>query len=706
LISRLDRPVLQAESSECAIACLAMISRHFGREVDLQYLRTFLGPSPRGASAKGILRFAKSLSLSGRVLRLELDQLDRLSTPCILHWDLNHFVVLRSVRRRDIIIDDPALGRVRLGIEEVGKHFTGIAIELQPDNRFQKGESRGRLSILQFLPALGGIVPVAVRMLALGLAVEALAFGAPLITLHIIDSLAAGPIPEMIAVLGACAAVLLVLQILLTAARGRIVAHASIRLNLELGGRVFYHLIHLPLVFFERRNLSDIASRFDSLRSIQHTLGGASISAGIDGLMALVSMGALCWLSPELFVVASLMLLVYVITRALQLRSFMQILLRRIVSSAKADSVFFETLRAMQAVRLFAGEQDRFSRWLNSSVELANCEYSSNIAAIWLSTLRSAFVGGSALAVVIFGSLLVARGEMTLGELFAFLSYNAMLCSRAYSFVDTVYAFKTLSVEVDRVADIVLEDREKTATVTAATQAGIPLGLELRQVAFRYSPTDPFLFRDLSVEVSAGQILAVVGRSGVGKTTLVRLLAGLYSPESGDVLINGLRLDEFGLGNYRASIGIVMQDDALLRGTVAENIAFFDPQIDHDRVVEAAHLAQIHEEISDMTMGYDTLLGEMGTGVSGGQKQRIILARALYRRPRLLILDEATSHLDLECEARIAASLRAMEVTRIVIAHRRETVVSAQQVLQLGPAFGQWSVGTPGTPAERSLAVG
>ncbi|HSN32801.1 MAG TPA: peptidase domain-containing ABC transporter, partial [Ideonella sp.] len=353
-----------------------------------------------------------------------------------------------------------------------------------------------------------------------------------------------------------------------------------------------------------------------------------------------------------------------------------------IVHDARTASHFLESLRGVQAIKLFGRQHDRRSRYLNLVIDAMNADIATRKLGLGLAAGQRLLFGIERVAVIWVGALLVLDHGFTVGMLFAFIAYKEQFAQRVAALIDRTVELKMLGLQAERLADIVLAAPE----ADGGGRGGTPppaARIELRGLAFRYADGEPRVIDGLDLSVEPGESIAIVGPSGCGKTTLLKLMLGIHRPEAGEIAIGGVPLARLGLDAWRSMIGAVMQDDMLFAGSIVDNIVFFDTAPDLERAHECARIAAVHDEIEALPMGYETLVGDMGASLSGGQKQRILLARALYKRPQVLFLDEATSALDIERERQVNQAIRQLALTRIVVAHRPETIASAGRVVVL-----------------------
>lgn len=672
--------ILQTESAECGLACLAMVASAHGNEIGIRELRRSHSVSLKGATLSQIMGIAAKLHFACRPLRLELEHLGQLQLPCILHWDLNHFVVLSRVGKRGVTVLDPARGKRHLTLEVLSRHFTGVALELTPGVEFKQEPAPRAISLAQLTGRISGAWHSLGLILTLSVALQVFVLLAPFYMQWIVDHVLIAADRDLLTVLGVGFLLALVLQAGIGLLRGWAVIHLSSKLGLQWTANVFSHLLKLPMDFYEKRHLGDIVSRMGSVQTIQRTLTTSFIEALIDGLMAIVTLGMMLLYSWKLAMVTLLAVALYLGGRVLAFRPLRTGTEQQLVAAARQQSHLLESIRGAQSIKVAGRESLRRSGYFNLLNATVNREVSLARFGLLFSGTNQLIFGVERVVVIWIGAVLAMQSVFSVGMLIAYLAYKDQFAQRIGGLIDKWMEFRMLRLHCERLSDIVLtEPEQRDGPQTATTPFN--LRLEVEGLSFRYAPGEPWVIRNLSMVVEPGESLAVVGASGCGKTTLVKLLLGLLVPTEGKISLGGVPLDKVGTEQYRGLVGAVMQDDQLFAGSISDNIAFQDEGIDEARVMEAAGLAAVHGDIAAMPMGYNSLIGDMGTTLSGGQKQRVILARALYRQPRLLFLDEATSHLDVECERLVSEAVRRLDLTRVIIAHRPETIASADRVL-------------------------
>ncbi|WP_374013712.1 peptidase domain-containing ABC transporter [Pseudoxanthomonas koreensis] len=674
------KPIIQSEMSECGLASLAMVACAHGMRLGLQEMRCRFPHSLKGARLDRLIQVAQKLGFSTRPLRLDMEHLGQLKLPCILHWDLNHFVVLARVGKSSATILDPAAGERRLSLDKVSEHFTGVALELTPAADFRPRKTSPAVSVRQLAGRVRGLGPALGQILLLSIALQVFVILAPFFMQWVVDQVLVSADRDLLAVLGLGFVLVLLLQVGIGLLRGWSVVYLSSRLGLQWMGNVFAHTLRLPLDFFEKRHLGDITSRMSSVQAIQKTLTTSFVEALIDGLMAVATLGLMLLYSWKLTLVTLLAVALYLGIRGLAYRPLRERTEQQLVASARQHTHLLESLRGMQSLKVAGEEPQRRSAYENLMTDTVNREVGLAHMGLGFSGASQLVFGVERIAVIWIGTVLALQNVFSVGMLIAYLAYKDQFAERVSALIDKWVEFRMLRLHGERLADIVLTPPEEDSG-PAELPPPPDTRIEVDGLSFRYGEGERWVLQDCSFTIEPGESVAIIGASGCGKTTLVKLLLGLLKPSQGRLCIGGYDLHKVGPRNVRAIVGAVMQDDQLFAGSIADNISFFDPHGDQARIEAAARLAAIHDEIAAMPMGYHGLIGDMGSSLSGGQKQRIILARALYRQPRLLFLDEATSHLDMANERLVNDAVKSLALTKVIVAHRPETIASADRVL-------------------------
>ncbi|HJR12880.1 MAG TPA: peptidase domain-containing ABC transporter, partial [Rhodanobacteraceae bacterium] len=562
--------ILQTEAAECGLASLAMIARYHGHDVDLPSLRRRHSTSLKGANLARVMEMAGQLGFEARPLRLELDELSELKAPCILHWDLNHFVVLKQATSRGAVIHDPARGVLKLSSAEVSKHFTGVALECTPRADFKPIKARESISLRALTGKVEGLSGALVQIFVLALALEVFALVGPFYMQWVLDQVLVSADKSLLMLLGIGFLLVAVFQAAISAVRAWTITWLGAMLNVQWVTNVFAHLLKLPLDWYEKRHVGDVVSRFGSMQTIQQTLTTGFVAAILDGIMATLTLVVLALYSIKLTLVVTAAFALYAILRWFTYQPLRRAQEDQIVYAARQQTELLEAIRGAQTLKLFNQQQPRTARYANAVVETVN----RNIA---MQRLNIAFTSGNQLvfgiekvALIWLAAMLVLDGTFTAGMLVAFAAYADQFVSRAADLIDKGIQFRILRLHAERVADIALTAPERN--VESAWDASLPEAeIEVRNVSFRYADGEPWILRNCSFMIPAGESVALVGPSGCGKTTLAKIILGLLEPEEGEVLYGGIDIRRLGLGRYRNQVGAVMQDDQLFAGSIADN---------------------------------------------------------------------------------------------------------------------------------------
>ena len=674
--------VLQDESAECGLACICMIASYWGFNINLAELRRRFSISSKGATLLGMASIAKGCGLNFRALRSEVDDLSHIQNPCILHWGFNHFVVLKKITLNYAIIHDPGFGARRVSIEEFGRYFTGISIEINPGEGFElKGASKD-YAIQSLIGKVIGLRRAVFQVIALGVILQALSLLAPFYVQWIVDEALISVDYDLIAILALGFSLVVILHVAVSSIRSWTATTLSANFNFQWLGNVFSHLLRLPLSYFEKRSTGDIMSRFESVVAIQKTLTTQLVEAVIDGILVITTLIMMFIYNVELALISLVAAILYAFVKFLSYFKLRNANGENIIYAAKQQTHFLESVRGAQSIRLNGGENLRHATWRNMAANQFNSDLKISKIVISQQAANDLLFGMERILVIWVAAVAVLDMRFSIGMMYAFLSYKEQFSQRVGRLIDIVFELKMLSLHTNRVADIVMSEIEERRPELAEIDIDTP-EIEFRNITFKYSDEEPLVLNEINLTIPSGQSIAITGASGSGKTTLVKILLGLLSPTSGEILVGGRAVGSLGIANFRRMLGVVMQNDMLFAGSIEENIAFFDPQINHNKVRESASLASVINEIERMPMGFRTMIGDIGSGLSGGQTQRILLARALYKSPKILVLDEATSNLDVDNEIAVNEAVQKCKLTRIIIAHRPQTISMAERIIEL-----------------------
>lgn len=675
--------IMQSEVSECGLACLAMISSFYGYKINLSPLRKKVTLDSNGINLKQLMNVANQLHFSSRALQCSLNEIEQLSLPCILHWNMDHFVVLTRVTKNTIFINDPAFGKRKIHRKEFSYSFTGIALELTPTTSFKKQDVRVVMKITQLWEKITGLKRALISLLALSLILQSAALLLPYYMQWVVDNVLLSNDTSLLIVLAFGFSLLTIIQSGVSAFRSWLVLRFSSSLNLHMGANLFHHLINLPMSYFEKRHIGDVVSRFGSLSAIREMLATGLVEAIIDGIMASIVLIMLYVYSPLLATIAlGFVLLSFLVQLAFYYPN-RRITEESIVAEAKEDTSFLESIRAIQTIKLFSHETSRQNLWLNRYAEVINTNIRLGKLDIAETTFNSLIFGLESILVIYFGALIVIDGDLTVGMLLAFIAYKGQFTTSITNFIDNILSFKLLGLHLERLSDITLQKTEFNDTNYVAPLSTVKGNIRLESICFRYADNSEWVLRNINLEVKSGDSVAIVGASGCGKTTLLKIILGLLKPTSGRIYLDGIDISQLGLNEYRQHFGAVMQNDLLFSGTLSENITLFDPNYNEDKLNECCRLACILDDIEKLPMKYHSLVGDMGNNFSGGQLQRLFLARALYKEPAILCLDESTSNLDQQNEFLINDNIKSLPMTRIIIAHRKRTIESVNSTFEI-----------------------
>jgi ATP-binding cassette subfamily B protein RaxB len=676
------RLVRQTEFAECGLASLTMVANYHGLEIDLGTMRRRYAPSLRGAALKTLIGLADRIGLTPRAVKLPLEELGSLHVPAVLHWDMNHYVVLERVKGGKALIHNPDGRSIWMPMADVSTHFTGVALELRPSNDFQPARQRERLRLSQLWQRMTGMRRSLLQVLVLTLVLQIFVLASPYYMQLAIDQALPALDTDLLTVLAFGFGLFMMINAGANLLRSFVLLVAGTTIGFGLASNVARRLFRLPIEWFERRHVGDILSRFQSVAPIQDLLTKGAVAALVDGLMATLTLVVMFWYSAQLAAIALAAFSLYAVVRTVSYSFEREAIEASIITRGKEQSNLIETIRGIRTLRLFGRETLRHALWQTRLTDAVNANVRVARVAIWQNMANGLIFGiENILTIWLAISMVIGGTGFSVGMVFAYLTYKAQFIEKSAALINQAIAFKMLGLHLERLSDIALTEEDRSFSLPSDNHTVLRGEIELRDIYYRYAPSDPFVLEGVSLIIEPGEHVAITGQSGGGKSTLAKLLLGLVEPVSGEILIDGLPLERFGYKSYHSQIAAVLQDDSLFAGTIADNIALFDDLVDFERVFAAAAAASIHADIVAMPMKYETLVGDMGSTLSGGQKQRVLLARALYRQPKILIMDEGTAHLDVQHEQAVNTAIAAMGITRVIIAHRQETIAQADRVV-------------------------
>lgn len=690
------------KSLDSALACLVIVAGLHDVPIEPSALRQQTSLGERATTLEDVVSHAESFGFFATIVSGRRTMLHQMKLPAILSWSDGGYVVLRAIGRTvkgmRYRLDCPLSGERTISPGTFDREWAGRALEIRRSREFTRKTEAPRLGITQLLSSMPDFWSAIRYVLLLSLVLQAVAIAAPLYLQVAIDTAYPAFDKDLLVVLAIGFGGLAIIDLLAGWLRSLVLVHLTNILSYQVVVNLFRHMMRLPLPWFERRHVGDIVSRFGSTQPVTHLLSNGMLTGFVDGLMALATFGLMIAYSPLLAGIALATLLVYGGIRLLFFQALKTGNVNVIAAVAAEQSAFIESVRGVAATKAFGQEDNRRRLWQARKVVAVNAQ-------IKLGRMTAGFDAVAAFAVaverVLFVYLAVSmalEGGFTIGMIFAFQAYKQQFIDAGVRLIEAGVNFRILRVHLGRITEIALGKPEQ-GLKGSATRADMAGGIALAEVRFRYASNERDVLKTLSFSIEPGEMVALTGPSGGGKTTAMKVMMGLLTPTRGRVLVDGRPLPEFSLTGYRKAIASVLQDDVLYAGTLAENIAFFSSHVDLQRVGEAARAAQIDRDIAALPFGYHTPVGDLDDALSAGQKQRILLARALYARPSILFIDEGTANLDRATERQVMEVLAELPITRVIIAHRASVLRYADRVIRIKDG-----IATEVSPDRRPLA--
>ncbi len=671
--------VPQMQVADCGAASLCTVLSFFGHEARLDDVRAVLGVGRDGASMGGLRRTAEHFGLRARGLRTEIDDVRFLPRATILHWNLSHFVVLDRVTGKGVHIVDPAGGPRLVPWAQFGKSYSGVALVLEPTGALQPMKKGGN-RLFAYLAALLGQRGSLGRVLTMSVLLRVLATGLPLLTALVVDRIVPRSDVDLLVVVGVGLSAVIAFQFVSQLIRAHLLLELRTNLDVRLTLGFLEHLVGLPFTFFQTRSAGDLMMRVNSNVQMRELLTSNTLSALLDGSLVVVYLGLILVLSPTLAAVVAVLAVIQVVLFWLTKTRYRELMSQQLESQAQSHSYLVQLIEGIETLKCAGAEKNAVVRWSNLFTKSLNVGLDRGRLEALVNALLGAVKAAAPLIVLCVGAVMTMSGEITLGVMLALNALAVGFLTPLGALVDNLVSLQGLTSYIERIDDVLGEAPEQNSKLVQPAPR-LRGHIRLSNVSFRYASGGPLVVRGANLEILPGMKVALVGRSGSGKSTLASLMLGLYWPEQGTIEFDGRDLRQLDVRTVRQQMGIVTQDPFIFAGSVRDNILLNCPDAPPHKMIRAAQLARIHEDVMAMPLGYHTPVAEGGASLSGGQRQRLALARALVNEPAVLLLDEATSALDAATEAEIARSLSQLRCTQLVIAHRLSTIMSADAIV-------------------------
>lgn len=677
------KPIKQSEVAECGLATLCMIAGYWGKDLDLSEMRRRFTVTSRGMGLGDVMQCASALQLSPRPLKVEIEGLKEVELPAILHWDMNHYVVIDKIKNNKFHIIDPIHGSGAWHDEKsIDPHYTGIVLELTPTSDFTREKVRKEQSLKELWGNASGLLSTIIQAVLLSFLLQVFILASPYFIQISIDEAIPAADSDLVTVLGFGFTGLAIIAGIAFAMRAYVLLSAGTLLSYAMSSNVARHMLRLPITWFERRTVGDVLSRFQSVQPLRKIMTEGMAAAILDGVMAALTLIAMVIYSPVLATIPIAGIIIYATLRWATLNKERVAEGEAIAAMGKEQGSMIETLRGMITIRLSGREIIRQAAWQNKLSDYLTEKYKHDKITATQKAGDYMIEAIETVIVIWFGVSMVVEGGFSVGMLLAFAAWRFQFSTAARRVIDQGAAWRVAKLHLERLSDITFEKEDPGFAEPEMRSEPLKGHIELKNISHRYGDHEPYVLEDINLVISPGENLVITGESGGGKSTLIKIILGLIEPTSGEMLVDGKLLSTYGRRAYRSQIGAVLQEDSLFTGSIAENVTGFT-KLDGKLLEESLKGASVLDDIQNMPMREETMVGDMGSTLSGGQKQRILIARALYAQPRMLVLDEGTSALDVKHEAQVNETVAELGITRIGIAHRKETIAMAKRVVTI-----------------------
>jgi ATP-binding cassette subfamily B protein RaxB len=683
------KEIYQSEIADCGIACVAMILNYYGKSYSLEDLKIKYSSSVEGSSLNDIIKITKNENIIALPYEIEEEDIQDIKTPCIAHWNKNHFVVISKITDTQVTIYDPANGKLTYSMSDFIDDFSFIVCEMSPDENFSsnKVKNKNNNSLINVITNITNSWRDIFNILLMSISLEIFVIILPLFSKVIIDNIVIENNKDLLIPIGIGFIFIVFFKSLSEWFRNNMLLYLTANIQISLKYNILNKLLKLPLSFYKKRGVADILSKFESLEEIKKTISKGVIESSIDAFTIIITASVMIYLNLIMFFIVFLFLLVVLLIKFLYLQKIKFKTNKLINSQIEEDNFLIEALKTIETTRGHNQEDFVFKKWYGLYIQYIKNNTSLNKLNITIDSIEDFFINSQRVVILWIGTAFIINNEITIGALFAFVAYQIIFTNQLSNLITNLFKFRIINIHFEKINDIKNAKEEKSRIGSISNDIfnqKIKGRIELKNIYFKYEGASHYLFENFNLTIEHGEHIIINGHSGSGKSTLIKIIAGLLPIEKGEVLVDGMNIKDVGLEKYREQIGLVLQnEEQIYSGSVFDNINLFQEVIEYERLYKATRKAEIHDEIENMKMGYQTILGEIGNNFSGGQVQRLLLSRAFYKQPLILLLDESTNALDKNLEMKIFNNLKKDNMTKISISHREENQSLVDRVINL-----------------------